>query len=201
VRRLKSPQGDATLLDVGCCVGQVLRQLAFEGVDTSRLYGTDIESHFVDIGYDLFKDRGSLKATFVIGDVLKDGVDGKGDERLHPLSGKMSMVHVSRFFHLFGWDVQVEAARRIVQFLRPDDPDAMIFGLHVGTIEPGLREEQKGSKRFLHNSESWQQLWDVVGKLTGTSWKTTLEPIEQGDRVTLPASGSIRGMAFGVYRA
>ena len=64
-------------------MGQVLRQLAFDGVDSSRLYGTDLEPRFLDAGYDLFKDQYKLKATFVAGDMLShSGQNGEDDEKL-----------------------------------------------------------------------------------------------------------------------
>ncbi|KAI8957367.1 hypothetical protein F5Y11DRAFT_360899 [Daldinia sp. FL1419] len=199
--RLLAPKSEVSLLDVGCCVGQLLRQLAFDGVSSFRLYGTDLEPRFLEAGYDLFKDRDKLHATFVAGDMLsQDGRDG--DERLNALDGKMNIVHATSFFHLFTWQDQVQAARRIVRFLDVDDPDVMIFGRQVGTTTPGNREGVRGSKRFLHNAASWQELWDEVGEATGTRWRTQVDEMEEdGMDSDGRTDGALLRIRFGVFRA
>ena len=47
---LKKRFSSNTFLDLGCCVGQVLRQLAHDGVSSSRLFGTDVEPRFMEVG-------------------------------------------------------------------------------------------------------------------------------------------------------
>ncbi|KAI0168928.1 hypothetical protein GGR52DRAFT_497302 [Hypoxylon sp. FL1284] len=196
--RLTNTSSPANFLDVGCCVGQVLRQLASDGVDPSRLYGADLESQFMDAGFDLFKDRDRTGITFVPGDVVND--DG-GDERLGALDGKMSLVHASSFFHLFTRDDQVRAATRIVRFLDPRDPDVAIFGRHVGTTRPDDRGIG-GSRGYLHDAGSWQALWDDVGMLTGTSWRVEVEDVaEPGSDLQGVADGTLRQVRFGIFRA
>ncbi|XXG96252.1 hypothetical protein Hte_002533 [Hypoxylon texense] len=197
--RLTAPRSPSNFLDVGCCVGQVIRQLAFDGVHPSRLYGTDLEPRFLDTGFDLFMDRDRFKTAFVAGDMLKGG---EGDEGLKVLDGKMGVIHATSFFHLFTWEDQIRAAIRMVRFLVPHDTEAMMFGRHVGTTTPGDREGAGGSKRYLHNAESWQKLWDEVGRLTGTSWRTELNDIEEpSTHLQSIADGSLRPMRYGVFRA
>lgn len=208
LKRLKKPGSTDTFLDLACCVGQVLRKVAFDGVDSSRLYGTDLEQGFIDLGYELFRDRGKLKATVVVGDVLKGDGDGRDeDERLKVLDGKITIIHSQSFFHLFSWDLQVKAAKRIIRFLKPNDPNVMIFGRQVGSSEPGNDITMRGTTRFLHNAESWQRLWDEVGEQTGTKWKTMIEvadlPRDIISKMFAPyfkLDGNNR-ISFGVYRA
>ncbi|KAI1276966.1 hypothetical protein F5Y07DRAFT_398858 [Xylaria sp. FL0933] len=194
-----TPEDDETrLLDVGCCVGQVLRKLAFDGVDSARLYGTDIEPRFVDIGFDLFRDRDKFRGQFVIGDMLKPGESD--DERLDVLDGKMTFIHATSFFHLFTWDDQVRAATRMVRFLQPERRDVMIFGRQVGTMLPRDNGKAGSDKVYLHNADSWQRLWDEVGERTGTKWKTTMEPTETIDTGAGGVESSLRKMSFSVSR-
>ena len=48
----------ATFCDVGCCFGQEIRHLVFYGgIDFTQLYGFDLEQEFVEMGYELFRDR------------------------------------------------------------------------------------------------------------------------------------------------
>lgn len=217
----------AAFLDVGCCVGQVLRQLALDGVDSRRLYGVDVEPGFVQAGYELFRDRQRFRATFVVGDLLNSDHDGGGEDTgrggdanshryssrsgsigsssrsLKTLDGKMSIIHAMSFFHLFGWEAQVKAAARMVRFLRPDDPDVVIFGRHVGTSQPADREGGRGvsGSRYLHNAETWQQLWDEVGERTGTRWRTEVEFLDNADINMGGPDGPVRRMRFAVFRA
>ncbi|KAI0969657.1 hypothetical protein F4678DRAFT_439611 [Xylaria arbuscula] len=192
------PAGNETrLLDVGCCVGQVLRKLAFDGVDSSRLYGTDVEPRFLDIGFDLFRDRDKFQGEFIIGDMLKQGED---DERLDVLDGKMSFIHATSFFHLFTWDDQVRVAIRMVRFLQSDRRDVMIFGRQVGTTLPRDNGRAGSDKVYLHNADSWQRLWDKVGERTETTWKTTMEPTETIQTGAGGVESSLRKMTFCVSR-
>ncbi|KAI1451663.1 hypothetical protein F4805DRAFT_450567 [Annulohypoxylon moriforme] len=201
--RLLAPNSEAKFLDVGCCVGQVLRQLAFDGVDSSRLFGTDLDPRFLEAGYDLFKDRDKLKATFVVGDMLEQkGESDDGDKSLEVFDGKINIIHATSFFHLFTRENQIRAAQRMVRFLNPNDPDVMIFGRQAGTTTPGDREDAKRTKRFLHNAASWQELWDEVGELTGTAWRTEVDEIEEpGVHPDGNADESLRRIRFGVFRA
>jgi SAM-dependent methyltransferase len=202
--RLKEPGSKATFLDLGCCVGQVLRQLAFDGADSSRLFGSDLEPRFMEMGYELFRDRETLKSTFVAADILRDdggirtpgsACSGAGswydggrkrsarppedDDPLSLLDGKVSIVHAASLFHLFTWDQQVRAARRIVRLLNPTDPRVFIFGRQVGCLDPGSQKGPRGEGRYLHNAESWQRLWDEVGILTHTKWRTQVDVIPE----------------------
>ncbi|OTB09385.1 hypothetical protein M426DRAFT_70672 [Hypoxylon sp. CI-4A] len=200
--RLCAPASKATFLDVGCCIGQVLRQLSVDGVDSSRLYGVDLEPRFLQIGYDLFQDEEKFNATFVAGDMLSQSEPSDSDELLSMLHGKINIIHATSFFHLFTWDDQIKAAWRMVQFLDPNDADVMIFGRHVGTTTPGDREGSRGSKKFLHDASSWQELWDEVGRLTGTAWRTEVNEIEEsGIHSDGSTDGTLRRMGFGVFRA
>ncbi|KAI0026258.1 hypothetical protein F4780DRAFT_18691 [Xylariomycetidae sp. FL0641] len=231
-------------LDLGCCVGQVLRQLAFAGVDATRLHGCDLEPRFWEAGYDLFRDRGKLKARFVAGDLLA-GDDSQEEDEAEPppgdlraLDGKITFIHATSFFHLFSWDDQVRAAARMVRFLDPADPDVMIFGRHVGSTaktavsgagaggggsgspsldvttdgpaRPGTAADHR-RRRFLHTPETWQRLWDEVGRRTGTAWRTEMESMETKNNNNNSSSSSspggydvnetLRRVTFGVYRA
>ncbi|KAK8078682.1 hypothetical protein PG996_004852 [Apiospora saccharicola] len=63
LKRLRFPGSADTFLDVGCCLGPAVRRLASSGVPGDRLYGTDLQVGFLDLGYELFGDRGWSRAT------------------------------------------------------------------------------------------------------------------------------------------
>lgn len=158
------------MLEVACCFGQVLRQLVADGAPTGSLVGTDLRPDFIELGYDLFRDKNKLDAEFVTGDILDN-------TSLKTLDGRFDIIHVASFFHLFAWDDQVKAGVRIVNFFR-SGAKALIVGRQVGTRQPEDLRSDSGGLRYLHNIETFQALWDAIGARTGTNWKVTGELID-----------------------
>lgn len=162
-----------TLLDAGCCFGQDLRKLQFDGAPPHSLYGLDVEPSFLELGYDLFCDRdGMAEATFVSGSLLKDvDEDASTSDSLSQLHGAIDIVHASSLLHLFTWDEQVRAASRLVGFAKTK-AGCMILGRQVGALIAGeYRGLHEGSSSFRHNVETFQQLWEEVGEKTGSKWR------------------------------
>lgn len=159
----------------------MVRQLITEGVSSERLYGTDVQPVFLDLGYELFRDRdwGKSRATFVAGDMLQEG-----DARLEELTGRVDIIHASAFFHLFEREGQIKVAKRMVRFLRPDNPRAMIFGRNEG---PKI----EGWKKYVLDAERWRRMWDEVGEATGTCWRTEMD---------VQSNEKWNNVRFGVYR-
>lgn len=181
------------LLDAGCCFGHTLRRLAADGAPPANLTGVDLDARFVDLGYELFRDRDRFGARFVAGDMLSGGDSSSSPDPLAQLDGQFGIIHASAVFHLFGYDVQVRLAERLVRFFRSRGEEeeeeeggggALLVGQQVGTYEPlaveAWREQEarggEGVKRnYHHNVDSFQTLWDKVGETTGTRWKVTGE--------------------------
>ncbi|KAL3956270.1 hypothetical protein ACCO45_009116 [Purpureocillium lilacinum] len=194
VFRLNVPGSRDVFLDLGCCVGQVLRQLRADGVRGSQLIGTDVSARFIDIGYKLFRDTDSLGASFIVGDML-DPDDG----RLDDLRGRVTIIYAGSFFHLFNWTQQLYIGKRLVGFLKPGTRNALIYGRHVGTTKPEAMSMGPNSP-YLHDRNSFQRLWDEVGMLTRTKWKVVLEASGEGPRV-LPSFGkNAQPVNFIVYQ-
>ncbi|KAH8176888.1 methyltransferase domain-containing protein [Sarocladium implicatum] len=168
--RLRLANSRDAVLDLGCCVAPFLRQLCAEGIPGRQLYGTDIEPRFFDLGYELFRDRKSLGATFVPGDMLDFD-----DTRLHALHGKVTIIHASSFFHLFNRIQQLGIGKRLVSFIKPGTTNALIFGRQMGVMKPGGARGHQRSTAFLHNETSFQELWDEIGELTGTRWSVMFD--------------------------
>lgn len=165
------PRSNDAFLDLGCCVGQVLRQLRHDGVQGNQLFGTDVQSKFVEIGYDLFQDQDEFGATFVVGDML-DPDDTRLDDLLH----KVTIIYAGSFFHLFNWTQQVYIGKRLVGFLKRGTKNALIYGRHIGTTRPGPSPLGNDMSPYLHDKDSFQRLWDEVGYLTNTKWAVEIEP-------------------------
>lgn len=188
---LQTLRGESgVFIDVGCCFGQVLRQLVVDGVPPFKLVGVDLRPEFFELGYELFRDQDRPPAKFVAADLL----NGEGGDELN---GTASIVHAASVFHLFGWEDQVKLGVRVTKLFRPEG-EAVVFGRQVGNYEPKELEEHAslGLKRYFHNPETWQKLWDEVGNLTGSKWKVDATMIDWvlGTKVNRP------GIRFAVRR-
>jgi len=95
-------------------------------------------------------------------------VDGIGDKPLNAvkalsvLEGRISVIHASKFFHLFIEDKQVELCHRLAKLLSPS-PGSMIFGQHRGSDVAGdIVNGIRGETVFCHSPDSWEKLWNGV---------------------------------------
>lgn len=171
--RLKSASTPPpTLLDLGCCLAQDLRRLVFDGVPSERLIGVDLHPEFIEQGYELFRDRETLKAKFITANVLDESTENP----LGKLNNSIDMVHVASFLHLWDWDMQVQLCERIVALLR-DRPGGLVFGRQVGTVKPGEYPSRTEKEKVIwrHDVETFGRMWEVVGSKTGTTWRVDAE--------------------------
>ncbi|KAI8632918.1 hypothetical protein F5Y19DRAFT_491552 [Xylariaceae sp. FL1651] len=164
IQRLK--QAEANYLDIGCCFGQDLRQLVFDGVPSQHLTGLDIEQSLMELGYDLFLDREALHSQFLVADVFqgsKQLVWAKLEER------GIDVVHCSAFFHLFPLELQVAAARQIAKLVKRG---GIIVGGQIGSADPGdVAAIQEKSYSYRHDVGTLDRMWRRVGEDTQTQWK------------------------------
>lgn len=89
----------------------------------------------------------------------------------------MSIVYTGSFFHLFQHDEQFDAAKRVIQLLKPEK-GAMIVGRQVGNVNAGEYTDEGytgGRGQGRHNPKTWTDFWDKVGEATGTKWKVDAE--------------------------
>ena len=79
---------------------------------------------------------------------------------LNALRGHVSAIHLSLFFHLFGREQQIAAARALAALLSPE-PGSMIFGAHHSSSISGKRiNTLRGTEIYDFNPEDWTSLWD-----------------------------------------
>ncbi|OQE36816.1 hypothetical protein PENCOP_c011G02681 [Penicillium coprophilum] len=165
----------AAILDLGCGLGQDLRLLAAHGVPTERMWALDIEAHLWGLGYHLFRDEGRMKATFINADFQKAEV--AEDDCFSALRGKVDLVLASQFLHLFDWEGQIGASKKIVGLSKP------------GTIIAGFQQGRKQARAYMrpwgmmfyHNRESFLQMWDLVQQQTETQWTIDVSEVRLQD--------------------
>ena len=137
---------------------------------SSQLYGFDLESRFIDIGYELFQDRDKLHATFLSGDILATP-HTKESGQLDLLCGKIDVVFASSFLHIWDWDDMLTATKRLVSFTSAK-AGSMVVGRQLGSRVAGshFMPTKKGTS-YRHNVESMQRFWEQVAEETGSEWR------------------------------
>ena len=90
-----------------------------------------MRAEFIELGYDLFRDRDTLKSRFFIGDVFDETTDWTFRE----LNGRMDIIYAPSFFHLFNWEDQVGLAERVVRLLKPVEV-SLVLGRQRGISTP-----------------------------------------------------------------
>ena len=161
------------------------------------MYATDLVSDFWPLGHELFQDKEKFHATFIEADFLADPSEANepgntsavGNKHgLEDLKGRVDIAHAGAFLHLFDWDNQARASRRIVSLSKPG---TIFVGYQMGNnpareIQTGWGNNG-GSKVFFHDKESFEKMWEEVGRTTGTKWKVEVEErpfdamVEKGD--------------------
>ncbi|KIW55264.1 hypothetical protein PV05_07556 [Exophiala xenobiotica] len=193
--RLKS-DANITFLDVGCGFGQELRFLITEhGVHPSQLFGFDLEPGLIDVGYELFRDGDGGKAgtgdnssagadagtgamTMFGANIFDDDSDAdnnnnKANTNLDTIRGKMDMIQASHVLHMFDYDQQFDAARRLIGLAKPT-PGSMIAGSQVGSRNPGSYvfdiDLAPTRSHYRHDERTMREFWTKLGHETGSAW-------------------------------
>lgn len=157
-----------TLLDLGCCFAQDVRKLVADGAPSENIYGAELRREFVDLGYELFRDRETLKSTFLVGSIFDSTPHGIFKD----VEGEIDVVYAASIFHLFNWEDQLRLAERVATLLKPV-PGALVLGRQRGNVDAAEYEHRtnENGTMFRHNEESFKKMWEEVGAKTGTAWE------------------------------
>ena len=192
---LERVQVGASVLDLGCGLGQELRQLAYNGAPTQKMYASDRSQELWDLGFELFRDHEHMCATFVQADIFDL------DSDLKHLSGQMDIIIANHFLHLFDWDQQLAAMKRIVDLSK------------IGTICVGYQRGQLHAQiiprpwghMFSHDLASFRRIWEKLEQDTGVHWELEADMVEltawgmaEEDLEWMPPSP--RGITFAATR-
>ncbi|KIK76682.1 hypothetical protein PAXRUDRAFT_835266 [Paxillus rubicundulus Ve08.2h10] len=170
---------DAIFLDIGCSVGTDVRKAAADGFPADRTIGSDIHPEFGDLAHKLFRTTPeTFPGHFIPGDAFDPEMlsvvqpfetvpdspepDLKTLTSLNPLHGRISAIHASNFFHLFGESTQLHLARALAGLLSPV-PGSIICGGNRALPEKGRTTESLiGTSMFCHCPQTWAEMWDGV---------------------------------------
>lgn len=154
------------LLDLGCCLAQDIRKLVFDGVPAENLYGAEYEAPFIDVGYELFRDRATLNSHFMQADALDDDPAAP----LKKLKGTMDIVHLGMVLHVFDRAEQLKVLERCVDLLKAE-PGTLIVGQAVGHVEGKLSPAHEGKFSFKHSDRTLKELVADLETKTATKFE------------------------------
>lgn len=126
-------------------VGADLRKAVFDGFPARQTVGCDISPEFFDLGYKLWKDKGTCDIAFIndsIFEIPEPTVNQPAPEELAPtklaqLVGRVKFLFTHSVFHLFNERKQEDMARKIATLIRRT-PGSVIFGAHIGAETMGF---------------------------------------------------------------
>lgn len=126
------------------------------------MFASDIESEFWNLSCDLYRDKEKMQAEFTEADIF-------APEALKLLEGRIDVVLVSHFLHLWNWDKQIEAAKKLISLTKPG---AWIVGCQIGSywgkeVPFNIGGKESGITMFLHNVETTKRFWKQVGNEVG----------------------------------
>ena len=167
---LKAPADSGVeplFLDFGTCLGQDIRQLISDGVSPTRLYGSDIEPAFIDLGYELFRDESKFPRSHFL--VPADAFNDTPSNPLTQLDGRVTVLHISAVFHLFDLDKQEPLAQRCLKLLSQTAPGGrcLVLGAQTANVVAGDYKRVTGRSRWRHNAESWREMWEEAARVHG----------------------------------
>ncbi|KAH8693009.1 hypothetical protein BGW36DRAFT_399749 [Talaromyces proteolyticus] len=173
-RILKEIQAGNLFLDLGCGLGQDIRRLVQDGAPAEHLIGLDLERDYINLGFELFNDQQKLRSVFLAQDFAEDTPE------ISRLAKRIKIINSGYFMHLWNWEKQLNAAKRMIQLVLPGS-GSIICGVHFGSQSAGMWKNVPPGfeEMFLHNRESLSKLWNQAEKETKTSWK--FECVEEDD--------------------
>lgn len=166
---------------------------------SQNLYATDLRRDFWELGYELFKDKETLKCRFIEADVMADESTTEGG--LKELDGKVDIVYAGSFLHLFDYTGQFKVCKRIIGLLKPVK-GSIVAGRQVGHVVAGERVHRTNHQgsMFRHNVESFEKMWEEVGEKTGTKWRVEAELLEVPGRENEQWDPNVKQLKFTIFR-
>lgn len=157
-------------LDIGCCLGQDIRKLVYDGAPQGSAAGAELNSGFIELGYELFNDRDRFNGPIVAANILEP-LEGSS---LAEMIGSLDVVQLGMILHLFTWDEQVAAFENAIKLLKKE-VSTLVIGQATGHLDGVETGGAWGRKTFKHNVDTFKELVQDVGKRTSTEWTIKAE--------------------------
>jgi hypothetical protein len=181
---------NALFIDIGVFLGIDLRFLWRDLTSSSnsstptalsqKITAIDLIQPFWPLSFTFFADT---PTSFPIPFIHADALFPSTSPTLTPLQHKVSVINISQVLHQFSLSGQTSACKTLCTFYSHppttgDRNGTVITGNQVGISPPSGRVFRVGAAQtetFQHSLTTWKEMWDVVGKETGTKWETEAE--------------------------
>ncbi|KAM4055834.1 hypothetical protein HRG_008315 [Hirsutella rhossiliensis] len=178
LQRLKDGE---KLIDFGCCFGHDIRALVTDGAPAENICGAELNSTFLDLGFELFCDRDKIKSSFYSVNIFEED-DQLRRERSH----QFDIIHIGSFLHLFDLEGQKKAGAALLKLLRLQKGALILGRQHGATIakevpnylyKPTKENENNGRlpSFFNHDSGSFVEMWNDIGEQAGLKFEVRTE--------------------------
>ncbi|CAF4188548.1 unnamed protein product [Rotaria sp. Silwood2] len=164
----------ATVIDFGCCLGQDVRQLVYDGVPLDRIRGYELDPFFIEQGYELFRDSELMKANkiFATGNIF--------DDQFLKTIELADYLYAASFLHLFDVETQHDVCRRLSRLAK-----RAIAGRQIGALVPMEQSTPSritGSKVMRHSPESFARMWNEA---TDGEWEVQSATLHNTDAIKI----------------
>ncbi|GJQ12759.1 hypothetical protein GpartN1_g4550.t1 [Galdieria partita] len=158
--KLQKALQDCCILEVGCAFGIDGRDLVFsQGVKPENYLGIDISSTFIDLGFELFEDKNTMKNCFAVKSVGDEDFSAFVKSKLK----RVDIVVATLVLHVIPKECK-EFVDQVYQLLEPYQ--GMFIGETMGIDLPDEEPfyfERHNSPRVCHTSVSLTKLFQSVG--------------------------------------
>jgi hypothetical protein len=137
----------------------------FDGAPPTNLYGSDLQQDFLKLGYDLFLDQSILPDSQLIAADILD----KDSALFAQLQGKLNIVYISLFLHVFDWEKQVTVLENVLDLLAANPGSLIVCRVIACRDQAILNKMHERMPYYYHDLASWNKLWEEIRARTGLS--------------------------------
>lgn len=117
--------------------GTDIRQLILDGYPQTSVVGVDLYPQFINIGYELFRDKDTLQVKFLTGNIFdehflstsSDSQTATDTSSLNEYKHQVQYLNAGSVLHLFNSDQIRQFIGRAALLMKPG---GLFFGAHVG---------------------------------------------------------------------
>jgi hypothetical protein len=147
----------------------------FDGAPPTNLYGSDLQQEFLNLGYELFLDQPIFPESQLIAADILD----KKSALFVRLQGKLNIVYISLFLHVFDWDKQVTVLENVLDLLAATPGSLIVCRVIACRDQAVLNKTHERMPYYYHDLASWNKLWEEIR--TRTSLRLAVDVWEQPD--------------------
>ena len=112
------------------------------------MYASDISGELWQVGFELFNDREKMVTEFIQADIFDT------HSSLEKLSGRIDIIIVNQFLHLFNWEGQIAAMKTVVKLSKPG---SIVVGYQRAQV-PSQEVRRPWGTMYLHDPNTFRKI-------------------------------------------